>query len=124
MIPKTSTIGALLFADEQLSIFKIKNTVITIFEKPFEQVITPLQERLRSKSSKLRLNGSDFLLYAVLDTLVDGVSALLPTCQIELRTLERQVHVDGNGHILDVGRLSADVLRISRLCASIYLHCP
>lgn len=55
---------------EQISILLLKNVVITFKEKS-DQTFHPIHNRLQPPKGRLRLNGSDYLAYVILDTIVD-----------------------------------------------------
>lgn len=55
---------------EQISILLLKNVVITFKEKR-DQTFLPIHNRLQNNKGRLRLNGSDYLTYVILDTIVD-----------------------------------------------------
>ena len=55
---------------EQISILLLEKFVIT-FKKKADDTFKPVQYRLRNRKDRLRYNGSDYLTYALLDTIVD-----------------------------------------------------
>lgn len=57
---------------EQVSLVLGKNVVISFQDDPNRDVFNPIRERLRTSGTKLRLAGSDYLLYALLDIIVDN----------------------------------------------------
>lgn len=57
---------------EQVSLVLGKNVVISFQDDPNRDVFNPIRERLRTNGTKLRLSGSDYLLYALLDVIVDN----------------------------------------------------
>jgi magnesium transporter len=78
--------------DEQVSIFIVKNTVITCQEKLTATFTVPLQRRLPDPGSKLRQNGADFLAYSIIDLVVDQASIQVMRFNRDLMSLERRVH--------------------------------
>jgi magnesium transporter len=57
---------------EQLSLFLGKDFVITFQERPGGDSLSPVRERLRRSSGKIRRAGPDYLLYALVDAVIDG----------------------------------------------------
>jgi magnesium transporter len=57
---------------EQISILLGKDFVITIQEDARQDVFDPLRQRLRNPKSQIRQRSPDFLLYAMLDLIVDN----------------------------------------------------
>lgn len=78
---------------EQISLFLYKDTLITFQEAPGD-VWQPIRERLQVPNSRIRRNGSAYLLYALIDAIVDHCFPVLEQYgnvleQLELDTLER-----------------------------------
>ncbi len=57
---------------EQVSMVLGKNVVISFQDDPGRDVFNPVRERLRTSGTKLRNSGADYLLYALLDVIVDN----------------------------------------------------
>ncbi len=74
----------------QLSVFAQPGRVIT-FQEHGPDVCERVAKRLTIAGSRLRASGSDFLLYALLDTVVDLFSPILEVYSLELEGLERVV---------------------------------
>ncbi|MCB1986635.1 MAG: magnesium/cobalt transporter CorA [Burkholderiales bacterium] len=55
---------------EQISILLLANYVITFKEK-MDEIFKPVQYRLQNRKDRIRQNGSDFLAYVLIDTVVD-----------------------------------------------------
>lgn len=60
----------LTVAYEQISILVLKNFVI-VFKEKKDDLLKPIQERIKTSKGRLRSLGSDYLTYAILDTIVD-----------------------------------------------------
>ena len=60
----------------QLSLFLGKNYVLT-FQQGSQEVLEPVRRRLRSPSCPVRHCGSDYLMYSILDTVIDAYFPLL-----------------------------------------------
>jgi len=79
--------------NEQVSIFCFDNTLITIQETPGD-VWDTIRTRLTKKGSRLRTMGSTYLLYALLDAIVDHTFPLLEKYGDILSEMESQVLAD------------------------------
>jgi magnesium transporter len=78
---------------EQVSVFLYDTVLITFLEKPGD-VWQPIRERLQSENLRIRKNGTDYLLYALLDAMVDHFFPVLEHYgdmleELELLTLEK-----------------------------------
>ena len=76
---------------EQVSIFLGRETVLTIQERPGD-VFEPIRERVRTRGSKLRGHGADFLVYAMLDAMVDHGYPILEHLATQLNELDAIVY--------------------------------
>ncbi|MEM9457779.1 MAG: magnesium/cobalt transporter CorA [Myxococcota bacterium] len=65
-----------LLATEQISMFLFPGTLVTLQERPGD-VWAPVRDRLRRERSRARRENADFLLYALLDAIVDHCFPLL-----------------------------------------------
>ncbi|GAB5359367.1 hypothetical protein AAMO2058_000538000 [Amorphochlora amoebiformis] len=77
--------------DEQLSIFLIKNTVITVTDKIHNLVTMMLPKRVNSHASKIRLFGSAYLVYRILDRVTDHAYHLLERFSKDTAVLEDKI---------------------------------
>lgn len=75
---------------EQVSIFLGRNTVLT-FQETHGDVWDPIRERVSKPGSKLRQEGADFLVYALLDSIVDQCFPILEHYSDRLEELEDDV---------------------------------
>jgi magnesium transporter len=76
-----------LLRNDQLSLFVGKNYVITMQDK-YEDCFEPLRARIRSGKGNLRTVGSDYLMYSILDSIVDSYFPLLESIGEKLDELE------------------------------------
>ena len=72
---------------EQLSIVIKGNTVLTFIEDEGD-LFDSLRERIRKGNKKLRISGADYLLYSILDTIVDNYFVVLEKIGDKLEGLE------------------------------------
>lgn len=76
--------------DQQLSIILGDRFLITLTEKQTD-VLNPIRERLNKPSSKMRQRGSDYLAYAILDSVVDHYFLSLAHVDQSLENLEDEL---------------------------------
>jgi len=75
---------------EQISLFLLKNTVVTVQEFNNDS-LEPIRIRLRHNSSKLRAMGADYLAYAIIDTVVDNYFPCLEQLAEQTEVLEEHI---------------------------------
>jgi len=75
---------------EQVSFFLFKDTLIT-FQETAGDVWDPIRQRLQKAGSRLRTLGTSYLLYALLDAVVDHCFPMLEHYGDRLEALENQV---------------------------------
>lgn len=87
-------------ASEQLSIFHSGNSIITIQEQE-ANCLKPLRRRIENKAGQVRMRGSDYLLYAIVDSVldhyfpvVDEIDSLLADLDEDLLTNVRSLPID------------------------------
>lgn len=83
--------GAQCFATEHVAMALGKNWVITFQEHHHGDVFDNIRQRLRGNVGRIRSCGSDFLAYAVIDSIVDGYFEVLEELGEEIEELESQV---------------------------------
>jgi magnesium transporter len=99
---------------EQVSIFLGHKTVLTFCEAP-SRVWDPIRQRLQSKNSRLRLNDAGFLVYSLLDAVVDQFFPIMEAYSDQAETLERQVlRRPDRRSILAIHRFKRDLLTLHR----------
>jgi len=75
---------------EQVSLLLTGNTAITFQEKPGD-VFDLIRERLRKARGKIRTQGADYLVYALLDAIVDNYFVVLEKMGDQMESLENEV---------------------------------
>lgn len=76
-----------LLRNDQLSLFVGRNYVITMQDK-YEDCFEPLRARIRSGKGNLRTGGPGYLMYSILDSIVDSYFPLLENLGERLDQLE------------------------------------
>jgi magnesium transporter len=100
---------------EQVSLFLAKGVVVSFYgeaHEPFE----PIRERLRRSIGRVRKRGSDYLFYALLDTVVDHAFPLLESYGERIEALEDEVLTQPTQETLaEVYRLRRELLLLRRM---------
>lgn len=99
---------------EQISIFLGHKTVLTFQETPGD-IWDPIRGRINAKGSRLRLGDASFLVYTLLDAIVDHMFPVLEHYGDRLEELEIAV-VTGRRRdiLLDIHRLKRELLLLRR----------
>jgi magnesium transporter len=82
--------GRLQIEASQISIILGPNYVLT-FQERYGDLLMPVRQRLARRSARLRRNGSDYLAYALLDTVVDATYPVMESLGEQLEELEREI---------------------------------
>jgi magnesium transporter len=78
---------------EQMSFVLGRNYVLS-FQENGTDVFHPVRDRLRGGKGRLRQNGSDYLLYALIDAVVDQYFAVLEMLGERIESLQERVIAD------------------------------
>lgn len=84
---------------EQVSILLGKNYLITLQEREGD-VLEGVRERIRSNKGKIRKESSDYLLYAILDAIVDNYFSVLEQLGEQIEDLEVELIENANQSLL------------------------
>jgi len=85
-VDKDKEIGA-----EQVSMFLGKTFLITLQEEAECDVFEPVRARIRSGKGRIRQAGSDYLAYALLDSIIDHYYPVLESIGTEIDTIEDEL---------------------------------
>ncbi len=98
--------------EEQVGIFLLQDLLITFQERPGD-VWGPIRRRIADEGSRLRSQGPDYLLYALLDAIVDRVFPILEHFGDRLEVLEDSVLETPRPEVLhEVHALRRELLRL------------
>ncbi len=99
---------------EQISLVLGPNFVISFQERPGD-TFEPVRNRLRASRGRIRGAGADYLLYALIDTIVDNYFVILDKIDDRADQLESQMLVHATQHHFDeVYNLKREMLTIWR----------
>lgn len=83
--------GRLSSATEQICFFLIDGAVITFQEDPHGDPFEKVRERIRHSKGKIRTRGADYLLYALLDAIIDSYFPLLEELSERIENIEELI---------------------------------
>jgi len=99
---------------EQVSIL-IGKTYVLSFEEGQDDIFNPLRQRLNNEQGRLRNCGSDYLAYAILDTIVDNYFLILEQLSEQLERLEDEVITSPAPNTLDtIQKLKREIIYIQK----------
>ncbi|WAC02426.1 magnesium and cobalt transport protein CorA [Lacinutrix neustonica] len=85
---------------ENLSIILTKSILISFQEKKGD-VFEPVRERIRNQKKRIRNYGTDYLLYALLDIVVDNYIYIISTLGERIENLEESLLLDPKQGVLE-----------------------
>jgi magnesium transporter len=86
---------------EQASFFLGRKTLLTFQESALGDVWNPVRQRIATSGTRLRQNDASFLLYSLLDAIVDQCFPILEVHSNQLEDLEDQVLNDPHQRIME-----------------------
>lgn len=86
--PREDSLG---FYTEQVSFILGKHYLLTVQEEPEIDTFRPIRDRIRTGGGSIRKQGSDYLAYALIDTIVDGFFPVLEDYGERIEALEDEV---------------------------------
>jgi len=78
------------FVDEQVSFVLKRGCVISFQERPGD-VFDGIRERIRGGRGRIRKAGADYLMYALIDAVVDGYFVLLESVGEQIESIEEEL---------------------------------
>lgn len=85
--------------------FILGQNYLLSFGRSAENVFEPIRGRLKSEGTQLRARGADYLLYVLLDALVDGYFDALETINDDIGLLEEEIIEGGSKKQLEAIRI-------------------
>jgi magnesium transporter len=99
---------------EQVS-FVLGGNYLISFQEDSGDVFDPVRERLRSSKGRIRKSGPDYLVYALIDAIVDNYFLALENFDNRLENLEEQLMTRPTAHTLNrIHRLKRELLFLRR----------
>lgn len=105
---------------EQISLLVMDRVVFTFKEKR-DELLAPVQQRIRTSKGRFRSAGTDFLTYSILDTVVDQHFLLMDALDESITTLEDSLLAGepGDDALNSIQRLKREVVSIRRYISPI-----
>jgi magnesium transporter len=103
------------FISEQVSFILGKNYLLTVQEEPEFDTFEPVRQRIHHNRGTIRQQGADYLVYALLDTVIDGFFPVLENYGERLEELEQEVIDQPNQKTLDkIHKIKRELLLLRR----------
>ncbi|MGI0485369.1 magnesium/cobalt transporter CorA [Pantanalinema rosaneae CENA516] len=103
------------FLSEQVSFILGQHYLLTIQEEPEYDSFGLIRERIRMNKGLIRKNGSDYLAYALIDSIIDGFFPVLESYGERLEELEDEVVANPSRQTLEkIHELKRELLTLRR----------
>lgn len=100
--------------DEQMSLILGKNFVISFQEREGD-VLAPVRERIKSGAGRIRKLGPDYLMYAIMDIIIDHYFYVLDCMDDEINQLEDKVmNTPDQEHLQRIHYLKRELVNFRR----------
>jgi magnesium transporter len=112
IMPKKSGKG---FMSEQVSFILGRHYLLTVQEEPANDSFDPVRDRIRSNKGLIRKEGADYLMYALLDAVIDGFFPVLEDYGEAIEDLEDEVVSNPTHQTLEkIHKLKRELLMMRR----------
>ncbi|MDT0678077.1 magnesium/cobalt transporter CorA [Autumnicola musiva] len=101
--------------NEHISLVVGKDYVLT-FQEADGDVFDGVRERISKDKGRIRNNGADYLMFALLDAIIDNYFAVIDDISDKIETFESQLFIDNSADDLvqEIQELKRTILRIRR----------
>ncbi|WP_026916280.1 magnesium/cobalt transporter CorA [Christiangramia portivictoriae] len=101
--------------NEHLSMIVGKNYVIT-FQESDGDVFDPIRERLETSKGRIRVKGADYLMFALLDAIIDNYFLVIDDLSDRIELLEESLFTSkpSDDIVYEIQDLKRNILRIRR----------
>ena len=82
------------FSPEQIAFFTGQNFTVSFQEDP-DDTFDPVRKRIQDGIGRIRKKGADYLMYSLIDTIVDGYYSVLDTLENEVIAIEDTLYLNG-----------------------------
>jgi magnesium transporter len=86
--------------NEQLSLVVGERFILTFQERPGD-VFEPVRERIRRQKSRIRTGGTDYLAYALMDTVVENYISVIEHIGEQIEDLEEEILSDHDKKVME-----------------------
>ncbi|MDR6301012.1 magnesium/cobalt transporter CorA [Mesonia maritima] len=103
------------FVNEHLSIAVGKNYILT-FQEADGDVFDGVRERIQNARGRIRNSGSDYLMYALIDAVIDSYFTIIETMAEKIEVIEDSLFLENpeEGITQDIQDLKREILKIRR----------
>ncbi|NJR52336.1 MAG: magnesium/cobalt transporter CorA [Leptolyngbyaceae cyanobacterium CSU_1_3] len=109
---RRSTTG---FHTEQVSFVLGRHYLLTVQEEPERDCFNTIRERIRTNKGTIRKHNADYLMYALLDSIVDGFFPILERYGEEIEDLEDEVVANPTHQTLEkIYKIKRELLTLRR----------
>ncbi|MFT4830442.1 MAG: magnesium transporter [Psychroserpens sp.] len=99
---------------EHVALVLMENTVI-VFQELKEDVFNGLRDRIHTKSGRIRSRGADYLLFTLLDAIIDNYFVVLENINAKIEQLEEEIYDNPTPQTArKIQDLKKEVLKIRR----------
>ena len=99
---------------EQICFVLRKGLVISFQERPGD-ILNPIRDRIRQNTGRVRRAGADYLVYALLDVIVDNYFVIVESLGERIEKLEQKVMLrPGNEDLFTMQELRSQLITIGR----------
>jgi magnesium transporter len=103
------------FVSEQVSFILSRHYLLTVQEEPEYDCFGPVRERIRTCKGLIRKHRADYLMYSLLDSIIDGFFPVLEVYGERLEELEDQVVANPTRHTLEeIHQIKRELLVLRR----------
>lgn len=104
---------------EHLAMVLTENAVV-VFQELKEDVFNGVRDRIKNKSGRIRTRGADYLLFALIDAIVDNYFTILEHINDTIESLEDEVYANPTTEVAHkIQELKKEVLKVRRKMAPV-----
>lgn len=104
------------FETEQVSFILGKKYLLSVQEEELEDCFDPVRNRIRTNQGKIRQAGADYLLYMLLDVLIDGYFPVLENYEDRIEELEDAILLNPSENLMEeLYNVRRELLGLKRL---------
>ncbi len=93
----------------------LMDTSVVVFQELREDVFNGLRDRIQTKSGRIRSRGADYLLFALLDAIIDNYFVVLENISAKIEQLEAEVYDNPTPETArEIQDLKKEVLKVRR----------
>jgi magnesium transporter len=108
-----------VITSEQVSLLILKNFIFTFREKA-DSLLAPVRKRLENSHGRFRSQGSDYLMYTVLDAIIDLNFDIMDQLEETLISLEDEIFRSPSREVLEkIHEIKLEVIRMRRYISPI-----